>query len=275
MMVHVKYNRQTIRLRIVFVCGYGNNIIGCDWMNALYLNTRTLYNIASNVSIVKINLVTKHLDELFIQYNDVFKNGLAPIVVIPKPSGKIRICADLSTGVNQALDINQYPLLKPNALSVALNGRNQFTKVDFLEAYLQIELDQDCKELLIINTHKGLFDITGYHLGLHLHQTFFNKSGMRYIAAVIYCRYPDGIEKAIAHVSKTYTSTEVNYGQIEKEVLAFIFGIQKFDQFLHRRHFILLTDHKPLLTIFDSKKGNPSALASRLQNWALRLMGYT
>ncbi|CAF4344776.1 unnamed protein product [Adineta steineri] len=82
-------------------------------------------------------------------------------------------------------------------------------------------------------------------------------------------------KKAITHVSKTYTSTEVNYGQIEKEALAFICGIQKFDQFLHRRHFILLTDHKTLLTIFDSKKGNPSALASRLQHWALRLMGYT
>ncbi|CAF0942397.1 unnamed protein product [Adineta steineri] len=82
-------------------------------------------------------------------------------------------------------------------------------------------------------------------------------------------------KKAITHVSKTYTSTEVNYGQIEKEALAFICGIQKFDQFLHRRHVILLTHHKPLLTILDSKKGNPSALASRLQNWALRLMGYT
>ncbi|CAF0979176.1 unnamed protein product [Adineta steineri] len=105
MMVHVKYNRQTIRLRIVVVNGYGT----------------------------------------------------VSIVVVSKPSDKIRICADLNTGVNQALDINQYPLLKPNALSVALNGRNQFKKVDFSEAYLQIELDQDCKELLILNTHKDLF----------------------------------------------------------------------------------------------------------------------
>ena len=46
----------------------------------------------------------------------------APIVVVPKPGGKVRICADLSTGVNQTLDINQYPLPKPTDLFAALNG---------------------------------------------------------------------------------------------------------------------------------------------------------
>ncbi|CAF4643550.1 unnamed protein product, partial [Rotaria magnacalcarata] len=54
----------------------------------------------------------------------------APIVVVPKPGGKIRICADLSTGVNQALNINQYPLPKPNDLFVALNGGMLFSKID-------------------------------------------------------------------------------------------------------------------------------------------------
>ena len=78
----------------------------------------------------------------------------APVVIVPKPGGKVRICADLSTGVNQALDINQYPLPKPNDLFVALNGGSQFSKIDFSEAYLQVELDtesthmNDCGEIV-------------------------------------------------------------------------------------------------------------------------------
>ena len=39
-----------------------------------------------------------------------------------KTGGPVRIDADLSTGLNQPLDTNQYPLLKSNDLFVALTG---------------------------------------------------------------------------------------------------------------------------------------------------------
>jgi len=37
----------------------------------------------------------------------------------------------------------------------------------------------------------------------------------------------------------------------------------------------LLTDHKPLLTIFGLKKGTPTVVASRHQRWAIILSAYT
>lgn len=74
-----------------------------------------------------------------------FTKWAVPVVVVSKPGGKIRICADLSTGVNQALDIQQYPLPKPDELFVALNGGSQFTKIDLSDAYLQVEVDDSSK----------------------------------------------------------------------------------------------------------------------------------
>lgn len=95
------------------------------------------------------------------------------------------------------------------------------------------------------------------------------------VGALIYHRYPNETEKAIAHVSKTLTATEQDYSQIEKEALGILYGVQKFDQFVRGRCFTLLTDHKPLLSIFGPKHGIPVMTANRLQRWALRLMGYT
>ncbi|KAK6741800.1 hypothetical protein RB195_009586 [Necator americanus] len=45
-----------------------------------------------------------------------------PIVVIQKENGSICLCADYSTGLNDALEQNQHPLPTPEDTFTKLNG---------------------------------------------------------------------------------------------------------------------------------------------------------
>jgi hypothetical protein len=91
------------------------------------------------------------------------------------------------------------------------------------------------------------------------------------IGAVLFHRYPDGSERPIANVSKKLSRAQCNYSQIQREALAIVFGLKKFYQYLFGRHFILVTDHKPLIALFGPTKETPSLAANRLARWALQL----
>ncbi|GBL90710.1 Retrovirus-related Pol polyprotein from transposon 17.6 [Araneus ventricosus] len=86
--------------------------------------------------------------------------------------------------------------------------------------------------------------------------------------------YPDGSERPIAFASKTLLKTEQKYSQIDKEALAIAWAVKKFHLYLKGRRFTLVTDHKPLMAIFGSKRGLPVLTATRLLHYALILQSF-
>ena len=65
--------------------------------------------------------------------------------------------------------------------------------------------------------------------------------------------------EVISYASKALSSVERRYSQFEWEALANTLG----------SHFIVVTDHKPLLSIFNSPASKASA---RMENWRLKLV---
>ena len=62
-----------------------------------------------------------------------------------------------------------------------------------------------------------------------------------------------GVGAVISHLmsdGSEQPKTKCNYNQIEKEALGIVFGVKKFHQYLSGRLFTLITDHKPLTSIF-------------------------
>ena len=90
----------------------------------------------------------------------------APIVPVPKKDGKFRICGDYKVTINQALDVNQYPLPKPDDLFATLADGKKFTKLDLSQAYQQLELDEDSSQYVTVNTHRGLYRFTRLPFGV-------------------------------------------------------------------------------------------------------------
>jgi len=361
-----------------------------------------------------------------------YSEWAAPIVAVPKRDGRLRLCGDYKVTVNPVLDVDQYPLPKPDDIFATLSGGQKYTTLDLSHAYNQLLLDEDSRKYVTINTPKGLYRYTrlpfgiasapaifqrtmdsilqgvegvacyiddiiitgktdeehlehleevlqrllrhGVHVkwakcrflqpsvdflghrvdaeGIHttedklqaivqapapkniqelrsflglinyygkfisnaatilnplnnlLHkdvkwkwskecQSSFELAKEKLISSKVLMHYtpslpirmagdasaygigaviahvlPDGSERPVAFASRTLTSSEKNYAQVEKEALSLIFGVKHFHSYLYGRQFTIVTDHKPLTAILSPSKGIPSLAAARLQRWA-------
>lgn len=77
-----------------------------------------------------------------------------PVVPVIKKDGTVRLCRDFKVSINPVLQAEQYPLPR---IFATPSGGQFFSNIDLVVAYLQIEIEEDSKEFLTINTHKALY----------------------------------------------------------------------------------------------------------------------
>lgn len=58
--------------------------------------------------------------------------------------GRIRICAEFSTGLNNVLDSNRHTLPLPEVIFSKMSGCRYFSRVNYSDVYRQVEMDESC-----------------------------------------------------------------------------------------------------------------------------------
>ena len=87
------------------------------------------------------------------------------------------------------------------------------------------------------------------------------------VGAVLSQVDPDtGFEYPVAYASRACTPAESRYAPTEGEMLALVWGIEKFRYWLYGRQFIVQTDHAALQWLHTARFHN-----SKVERWALRL----
>ncbi|KAL5489261.1 hypothetical protein EMCRGX_G018331 [Ephydatia muelleri] len=78
--------------------------------------------------------------------------------------------------MNQSLDVDQYPLPKPEDLFATVANGRVFTKLDLSQAYQQMLLDEESRQYVTINTHLGLYHYTRLPFGVASAPAMFQKA---------------------------------------------------------------------------------------------------
>ena len=95
-----------------------------------------------------------------------YSEWVAPIVPVMKSDGTVRICGDYKLIVNKVSKLDGYSIPNLDDLYTKLVGGQTFTELDLSHAYEQMLVDENSKELLTINTHKGLYRYNGLPYGV-------------------------------------------------------------------------------------------------------------
>ena len=112
-----------------------------------------------------------------------------PLVTVPRADGSIRLCGDYRLTVNPQLQMATHPTPKPEDIFASVRGR-QFCKLDLKDAFLQLELGEESRDMTTVMTHQGRYRMLSLPFGISACSSIF-QSAIDHIL--------DGIEGCVAY----------------------------------------------------------------------------
>ena len=190
--VVICYHGREEVLPVQVVEGVGPNLLGRDWIQQLKVSVDIGCNLVSSVNSNLGDLLCKHADvfkpelglltglkaKLHVKSDAIPKFCRArtvpfalkkPVEVALQKMEEQGIISPIQFSswaapivpvvkqVNPALQVDSYPIPRVEGLYASMSGGKCFTKLDLSQAYLQLQLDENSKAYVTINTHKGLF----------------------------------------------------------------------------------------------------------------------
>ena len=134
-----------------------------------------------------------------------------PLVVVPKANGRLWVCGDYKVTVNQCVEKKVYPSPTTEDLFVLIVDGRVFSKLDMSQAYQQLTLDEDSKNLLVVNTPKGLYRYIRLPYGVSTAPAIFQSVMDRILQGLPVACYLDDILIA--------TKTEEEHDQLLEQTL--------------------------------------------------------
>jgi hypothetical protein len=171
------------------------SIVKDEYVESLYIKYPRVFSKQDNdkpINNIKVNLNLKEnvqpvfhkaytvpyalRDEVAIELDRLESKGIiskvktsdwaSPMVLVPKPNGKIRMCADFKVTLNKFLKVDQHPMPIPEDIFNNFTGCTVFCRLDLTEAYLQLKVHESSRGLLVVNTIKGLYQYNRLCMGL-------------------------------------------------------------------------------------------------------------
>ena len=132
--------------------------------------------------------------------------------------------------------VNYFPLFIPNQSEITAPLRNLLKKdAIWIWSYEHTQAVERLKQFL---SSQPILKFYGPTKPVKL-QVDASKSGLG--ACVLQEGHP------IAYASRSLTQAEEHYAQIEKELLAVVFGCERFNHYVYGRPVDVDSDHKPLV----------------------------
>jgi len=114
---------------------------------------------ARPVALARKPAVEKALRELEAEgvIKEVTTSEWAAPIVTPVKDGSVRVCGDFKVTINPQLDVDEYPLPRIDDIYASLGGGTLFSVIDLRHAYLQMEVEEQSRPFLTMNTTHGLY----------------------------------------------------------------------------------------------------------------------